>query len=331
MKRIRLAERRKSVGLSQERLAELLGVDPVTVRRWERADTNPQPWHRPRLAKALRVSIDDLAILLVDVQDPGAPAVAHESDRVEQVLEGHTRVDQTVVGHFARLLSEQRRLEDTIGGQPLLPVVLRQMETVQSLRFAARGELFDQVLALAASHAQFVAWMCQDGGNSPRAVEYYSLAHDLAVEASDADMVATTLSMKAHVAWSSSEPLRCQRFGEAAAATPGASPMVRGMAVQMSARGLAMQSNHSARQVLDEAATLLSAVIDMPDWMYFYGDVWLTLQAGMIESHLHSWARATAFYRDGLGRLRSTSPATAPGIYHAWPWLKLRMATPKRL
>lgn len=64
MKRDRLARRRKAVGLSQERLAERLGVDRSTVVRWERADTDPQPWHRPRLARALGISVDELADLL---------------------------------------------------------------------------------------------------------------------------------------------------------------------------------------------------------------------------------------------------------------------------
>src|SRR2546430_4236856 len=63
-KRRRLAERRKAVGLSQEGLAEVMGVDRSTVVRWERADTEPQPWHRPKLARALKVSVEELAALL---------------------------------------------------------------------------------------------------------------------------------------------------------------------------------------------------------------------------------------------------------------------------
>jgi DNA-binding XRE family transcriptional regulator len=62
-----LAARRKAVGLSQEGLAHLVGVDRSTVVRWERADTEPQPWHRPKLARALKVSVEELAVLLADV------------------------------------------------------------------------------------------------------------------------------------------------------------------------------------------------------------------------------------------------------------------------
>src|SRR5690348_8971040 len=58
-RRHRLAQRRKTIGLSQERLAEVMRVDRSTVVRWERADTEPQPWHRPRLAAALKVSVEE--------------------------------------------------------------------------------------------------------------------------------------------------------------------------------------------------------------------------------------------------------------------------------
>jgi transcriptional regulator with XRE-family HTH domain len=59
-----LARRRKTVGLTQEGLAEVVGVDSSTVRRWEAGTTEPLPWMRPRLAKVLNISVDALAGLL---------------------------------------------------------------------------------------------------------------------------------------------------------------------------------------------------------------------------------------------------------------------------
>ncbi|GAB3954652.1 helix-turn-helix transcriptional regulator [Micromonospora vulcania] len=67
LKRHRLCQRRKALGLSQERLAEILGVERSTVVRWEGAETDPQPWHRSRIADALRVSLEQLDEMLVDV------------------------------------------------------------------------------------------------------------------------------------------------------------------------------------------------------------------------------------------------------------------------
>lgn len=76
-------ERRKAVGYSQEKLAERLQVEPSTVGRWERGETEPQPWHRPRLAQALEVAVEDLSRLLV-VDEPEsrvAPADPDQFDR----------------------------------------------------------------------------------------------------------------------------------------------------------------------------------------------------------------------------------------------------------
>ncbi|WP_427884680.1 helix-turn-helix transcriptional regulator [Kribbella sp. GL6] len=63
-KRVRLAQQRKAAGLSQERLAELLGVDRSTIGRWENGDTEPQPWIRPGLAENLGITMNDLQDLL---------------------------------------------------------------------------------------------------------------------------------------------------------------------------------------------------------------------------------------------------------------------------
>jgi transcriptional regulator with XRE-family HTH domain len=63
-RREHLARRRKVVGLSQEELAERVGVDPATVRRWEAGRTAPRPWLRPKLAEVLRTSTDQLDALL---------------------------------------------------------------------------------------------------------------------------------------------------------------------------------------------------------------------------------------------------------------------------
>lgn len=59
-KRHGFAERRHTLGHSQEKLAQILGVELSTVGRWERGETSPQPWCRPRLADALKVSLEEL-------------------------------------------------------------------------------------------------------------------------------------------------------------------------------------------------------------------------------------------------------------------------------
>jgi len=63
-KRQRLVQRRKALGLTQEELAELVAVGRSTVVRWERGESEPLPSIRPKLARALKVSVDLLESLL---------------------------------------------------------------------------------------------------------------------------------------------------------------------------------------------------------------------------------------------------------------------------
>lgn len=69
-RRHRLVSTRKAAGFSQERLAEAVGVERSTVMRWERGETCPQPWARPKLARALGISDQALSELLVESAEP---------------------------------------------------------------------------------------------------------------------------------------------------------------------------------------------------------------------------------------------------------------------
>jgi len=104
LKRVRFIQRRKALGLTQENLADALHVERSTVARWERAETEPQPWLRPRLAALLKVSAAELESLLADVAPvPGrADRLAHSSapldfslteEQAVRMLEGFSAYD----------------------------------------------------------------------------------------------------------------------------------------------------------------------------------------------------------------------------------------------
>jgi tetratricopeptide (TPR) repeat protein/transcriptional regulator with XRE-family HTH domain len=90
--RRRLAERRKALGLTQEALADQMGVERTTVVRWERGETAPLPPIRPKLARALRVPAGRLEELLTPDTPGGAgvprqlpPAVAGFTGRAAEL------------------------------------------------------------------------------------------------------------------------------------------------------------------------------------------------------------------------------------------------------
>ena len=63
-RRVRLAQRRDAAGFSQQSLADFLGVDRSTARRWESGESTPRGVTRPKLARALGLTLIELDQLL---------------------------------------------------------------------------------------------------------------------------------------------------------------------------------------------------------------------------------------------------------------------------
>ena len=126
-RRERLVQRRKALGLTQEDLAGLLGVERSTVVRWELGETEPLPWNRPKLARALHVSADQIPDLLAaGPASPDGPDTASERDDVTQP--GGTRAPAVprqlpaavadFTGRAAELETLTRILDDAGTGAP---------------------------------------------------------------------------------------------------------------------------------------------------------------------------------------------------------------------
>jgi transcriptional regulator with XRE-family HTH domain len=69
-----LARARKAAGFTQESFAEAMGVDRSTVVRWDAGEREPLPYKRPKLARLLKVTMQELDELLTpaDVEPPGS-------------------------------------------------------------------------------------------------------------------------------------------------------------------------------------------------------------------------------------------------------------------
>jgi transcriptional regulator with XRE-family HTH domain len=98
LKRHRFAQRRRAVGYNQEQLAEELDIDRSTVSRWERVETDPLPFIRPKLARVLKVSLEDLDELLDDV----VTVQPQREERLDHVLNNPTSVDLMTAAYFCQ-------------------------------------------------------------------------------------------------------------------------------------------------------------------------------------------------------------------------------------
>ncbi|MDT0341494.1 helix-turn-helix domain-containing protein [Streptomyces litchfieldiae] len=300
---------------SQSQLGGLVGLaqpDVSDIERGRRTVTSVEV--RQRIVTGLGIPEELLIREPVASPVPGLalPGAAPDEDllkRVTSAVNGSRHVDAATLDWLDRLLAEHRRAEDIIGSRPLVEVVRQQLRTVVDLHSGARGPLTDRVIRLAAEYAQFIAWMAQDQDNTATALAWYDRSHEWALEAGDANMSATTLSMKAHMAWSNGHATRCVRLAEAARwSASGTSPGVQGMAAQMAARGHALnQEADDSERAFDEAQELVGrasrAPEDEPAWMYFYDETWFALQRGMAALHLRDWQAATTRLPNGLEKL----------------------------
>jgi tetratricopeptide (TPR) repeat protein/transcriptional regulator with XRE-family HTH domain len=114
-KRGLLAQRRKAVGQTQEQLAERLGVERTTVVRWERGETEPLPWIRPKLATALKVSVDRLEELLASVDGPASAPGPAAAPAVPRQLPAAVA---GFIGRAAEIEALTRVLDDASTGSP---------------------------------------------------------------------------------------------------------------------------------------------------------------------------------------------------------------------
>lgn len=93
IRRKRLVARREGLGFTQESFARRIGVETSTVGRWERGLQDPQPWMRPKIAKALDISVEELAALLSVESPTSADGGDPESPFGSQIAE-HVRRSQ---------------------------------------------------------------------------------------------------------------------------------------------------------------------------------------------------------------------------------------------
>lgn len=90
----RLAARRKLAGLSQEALAEKLGVSRQAVSKWERSESSPDTDNLIALAKLYGVSLDELLYVDESIEDDVAFEAADRAEaRIAKAASGTAQLD----------------------------------------------------------------------------------------------------------------------------------------------------------------------------------------------------------------------------------------------
>lgn len=230
-RRTQLSARRKTLGLSQEQLAERCNASPYTVQRWEAGLVRPSPRYRPLLAEALQISLDDLGCLLEE-HDAGlvynssisasldaiqgilpidrrqlmkmgfaaTAAVAPSRDWLLATLDGDRtpgRVTNEQVTAIRAVFESFQALDVTRGGGYAREQLVKYFRTTVSplLRAAGGGSPQERALFEAgAEQLYLLGWMNFDAGDHPLAQRYLIQALRLAQEARNPELGAHVMA-----------------------------------------------------------------------------------------------------------------------------------------
>ena len=266
-RRDRLVRMRKAAGYTQEALAELLGVDRSTVVRWERVQTDPQPWLRPRLARALGLTPAQLdeALAQVTTVEP-----TEDDDRVAAVLGGQTRVDVAMIRALHRQLHDINATYEATPSASLLASAAHCHASLLLLLTNTgdqrlRHELHTALTTSAALMSQLV-WDASARRDGQTTLQYCTQAIAAADEAelpvAKANAELRTSYVYLYGQHGNRDPRAGLAHAQAAAATSdGVSHALRGLALLHAAEALAMQREHrQCERTLAEAERELDQV-----------------------------------------------------------------------
>ncbi|WP_433357696.1 helix-turn-helix domain-containing protein (plasmid) [Microtetraspora malaysiensis] len=300
-------EYRRVTGISQLRLGELVDM--------------PQP-HVSAIENGRRqiTSAEVIARIMRGLQVPeelGGMARRDESlaewspdpELRERIAHAHAtgRTDTGTADWIGRVLAEQRRAEDAVGGRDLWPVVRSQLDAVTRLIPSASGPTTDRLLVLAGEHAHWLSWVAAEHGRYGAALAWLDLAHGWAADAGHDDLASWAMRVRSYYSLTHGDPARALRTADAARHAPSLSPAALSVATHTAAMAAAaVGERDQARRLSDEAYALALRAQDpqdRPGWLYWLDSVRARLHHADAAYAVRDWSTAAAGFREALPAL----------------------------
>lgn len=281
--------------LSQEAIARMSGLASSTIHRIISG------------APLSRVDRNNQALLGLGAptpgsqQDPGQAPV--DLTPVQRLLDRPERVDGAAVSVLGSMLAAQRRLDDHVGAQAMLPSARSHAAIMTVAADQARGPRSAELRLLAAEWVQFEGWLLASTGRLDRAVPVLERAAVLAQELGDGPLIAQARNFLAYIARRRADAPRVVSGFLQAFHTDGAHPAQRaGDAIQAAHGHALLGHGDQARYLLDEAAQMAeqARALPPPPTAYWLTDTFHQLNLGLAHAGLGQADVAADLISSGL-------------------------------
>jgi DNA-binding XRE family transcriptional regulator len=319
VKRTLLRQRRKTLGLNQEHLAHLVGVDVKTIRRWELGESDPQPWLRLKLAAALDVKAEQLDLLLAN--DSRRSHHAIEQGSLAAGPRQPWKPGPEALEAVANALAALRLVEDQTSAAAVLPAVQGLVNLGDTYLKEVRGAWQRRALGLASELHTYQGWLNLDAHRTPDAVRDFQDGIALAVQADDPERLSQGLSFDGFRAQLTGDFNSAVTLVDAAGRhAPGTS--LKTFYTLLSARTLAMAGDQAeSDQRLRIADRLLPRCdgSDLSPSTYWYTPAFLLAQRGLVHAKAGRRRDAEKDLSDGFAEM--------PGEWRDAGWAELMRDT----
>lgn len=316
-KRVRLAQRRRAMGMTQEQLAEAVGMgtDRSTIYRWESGEITPPPRKQPQLARALAVSPAELIDLLVPVSESSAPT---KTGRVAHALRHPASTDHATVESLWREVHNLDERYDRLPSTSLLADTGQALGRIGFLaRYGGDGPTRHDLLAVEATAATLMGqlvWDASQRRDHHTARQYFRQAAGAARKIGNSVAEGHALLRRSYLAlYGEHDPVSGLRLTQRAAeVTRSASNVVTGLAQLHSAEAHAMLGNAPrCESALAEAEESFSTITARDPAAHLFSETQFDRLAGSCYLFLGEHRRAQRILEDAARAMTVHSKSRA--------------------
>ncbi|MEV0678952.1 helix-turn-helix transcriptional regulator [Actinosynnema sp. NPDC050436] len=278
-RRIGLIRARRAAGFTQESFAEATHVDRSTVARWEQGTREPLPYQRPKLARLLKITMNELDELLR--AEAESVAATQRSIPSARTVPAPRVVRAELLMQYETLTSAYRQIDYQAGSAAVYEHTVSQLHRLMGMADNVPSSCYQRFALILGDTAQLAAWLAIDHQDYGAARRYTSLALSSAQEGEDPQLHAYVLGIMSYIhlhAGRGPDAVRLLLAALQLAENPrfGVGHAVHSWLSEAMGEAYALAGDHRAgAAALAKAERLFDGVdqADVPEWLGFYNGV----------------------------------------------------------